>query len=345
MDKDEEQGQEPKQHNNPNIIDNINNLRNLRKSMRGEDQKERVQDKLANKTKGRLEQAGKKAVGKAGKRIAKQIGKKAVVAAGQALIETAPAWGIPALIVLIIIIVIVVIFGGGQMAAGGGGTGSNACTGTCQASACTGTDIPDTTATCTDSANPICCVPQPPPGIQPPVHFYCQYDNKWETASCKINKYGCTPTSVAMILSSYGDTMWNPLSTALANNRNGCYAGGSSASDFIPWVKSLGYTVGPNLANGKNFNTSSVRSYISKGYIILGGANIRFNRTLSGSGGHAFVISNLNDSDIALVYDPTFCSSDTNYITRSFSVFGFGNPLLCNSDGCYWYWAYPIKKL
>lgn len=273
---------------------------------------------------------------------------RAGVAAAQAAAATSEVW-VPVLvigiIIFLIIIVIVVIFGGGQMAAGGGGTGSNACTGTCQASACTGTDIPDTTATCTDSANPICCVPQPPPGIQPPVHFYCQYDNKWETASCKINKYGCTPTSVAMILSSYGDTMWNPLSTALANNRNGCYAGGSSASDFIPWVKSLGYTVGPNLANGKNFNTSSVRSYISKGYIILGGANIRFNRTLSGSGGHAFVISNLNDSDIALVYDPTFCSSDTNYITRSFSVFGFGNPLLCNSDGCYWYWAYPIKKL
>lgn len=269
------------------------------------------------------------------------------VAAAQTAAATSEVW-VPVLvigvIIFLIIIVVVVIFGGGQMAAGGGGTGSNACTGTCQAGACTGTDIPDTTAVCTDSANPTCCVPQPPPGIQPPVHFYCQYDNKWETASCKINKYGCTPTSVAMILSSYGDTMWNPLSTALANGRNGC-AGGSSASDFIPWIKSLGYTVGPNLANGKNFNTSSVRSYISKGYIILGGANIRFNRTLSGSGGHAFVISNLNDSDIAFVYDPTFCSSDTNYSTRSFSVFGFGNPLLCNSDGCYWYWAYPIKKL
>lgn len=112
MDKDEEQGQESKQQNNPNVIDSINNLRNLRKNIRGDAQGEKIQDKVANKAKGRLEQAGKKAVGKAGKRLAKQVGKKAVVAAGQALVETAPVWGIPALIILIIIIVVVIIFGG-----------------------------------------------------------------------------------------------------------------------------------------------------------------------------------------------------------------------------------------
>lgn len=344
MDK-EDQGQEQKQNNNSNVIDSINSLRNIRKNMRGETQKENVQGRLANKAKDRLGQAGKKTLGKVGKRLAKEVGKKAIVAAGQALASSAPAWGIPALIIGVVLFLIItttiVVFGGGKE---GAEMGSNLCTGTCQTGACTGTDMPDTTATCTDPTRPTCCVPQPLPGTQPSIRFYCQYDDAWETSTCKINKYGCTPTSVAMILASYGNTKINPLNTALLNNSEGC-SGPSSIYDFIPWIKSLGYTVGPSLAKGTSFDTSSAKTYLANGYFIIAGANIRYNKSLSSSGGHAFVISALSDNNTALVYDPTFCSSDTSFVSRTFNVFGFGNPLLCNTYGCYWFWALPIKKL
>lgn len=279
----------------------------------------------------------------------------------QGAAATSPAWGTAAAIIILIILIIsvfIIVFGGGDMAKSGAieNEVSYECPVDCQATACTGTDIPDTNATCSSAPTDVCCIPEPPPGIQPPIKFYCQYDDKWETSTCKINETGCTPTAVAMILASYGNLGINPLNTALANTKNGrvgagCFSG-SSAYDFIPWIKSMGYTVGPSLARGTAFDVVRAKEYIANGYYLLSGANILFNRNLNGGGGHAFVIGNIDSSNVATVHDPTFCSTDTNGSPRRVNVFGFGGnsgtpaqPLLSNSEGNYWFWVFPIKRL
>lgn len=133
----------------------------------------RSQETQDAKTGGRLAgKAGKKAAGKAGKRMAaqagKQVGKMAVragaqaaVAAGQTLVSTAPAWGIPALILFIIIIVVIIIFGGGQNVKAGNPQDCTTIGGTCSSQP-TCSDVPDsqpdTTSICSDTSKPTCCV-------------------------------------------------------------------------------------------------------------------------------------------------------------------------------------------
>lgn len=181
------------------------------------------------------------------------------------------------------------------------------------------------------------------------VRFYCQYDNKYTKSYCDITSHGCTPTSMAMILATFGDTKWNPLNTALSQKtrRNGCFKGGTNEStllnNFRPWFKSMGYKWPMvNLASGRNFNVKQAKKYLDNGYLLLAGANMTYNRSRSGSGGHAVVIAGLNtQTRIAKVYDPTFCTSDKDYSIRNMDI---DKEVVFNSVGSGWYWVYPIKK-
>lgn len=185
------------------------------------------------------------------------------------------------------------------------------------------------------------------------VHFYCQYTSSYSTQSCQIQHFGCVPTSLAMILTSFGDTTWDPNKTALENNLMGCgfncnpderFCGTDSkqAYDAVQKTKSLGYTVADSLANGQNFDLKWAKEYIEKGYLILGGADIffRIGKTLEDpllvKGGHSFVIRSVDlQSRTIKTLDPTFCDSDTNYIERTIVLDGVNN----------WYYAYPMKKI
>lgn len=288
----------------------------------------------------------------------------------QGAVATSEVW-VPILvigiIIFLIIVVFIIVFGGGGVRGGltGEPGGSYACD-TCQATACTGADVPDPNGRCAISTD-ICCVPLPPPGgIQPTFQFYCQYDDNWDAGVCKITPNGCGPTSIAMIMASFeGKEAWDPLKVALANGAvAGCNDGTSWNELWYtikPWLESpaLGYDVGRNLASGEYFNVELARQYLSNGYFILGGANIMYNTNLSGSGGHAFVITSIDSNNYATVYDPTFCSQDDNGRTRTFDVLCFNPPgsysgtascpLLSNVHNGYvynyWLWAVPIKKL
>ncbi len=216
------------------------------------------------------------------------------------------------------------------------------------------------TAGCKDDpARPLCCTPPSPCTKQ--LKFYCQYDRRKYSncnvihyrdgtcynnncngiTTCDIVSNGCTPTSVAMVLASFGDTEWNPRNTALVNGGAGCLCGGSGFNrDFSSWVRTQGYTIGQTLVvQGMPFKAARAKSLIDAGYIIIAAADIRYNRSQNKHGAHAFVITDIDTSGNATVYDPTWCSSDEEFTVRHFNVFSTGGRPIYN-----WFNAYPVIK-
>lgn len=172
------------------------------------------------------------------------------------------------------------------------------------------------------TAGTVCCgSPGTPPGS---FKFFCQYDNDYTKYSsslgttCRIDKYGCTPTSVAMITYTFGKTTWNPFKVAVANGGEGCFVGGSSAWDFQSFMKNQGFTVrmGTNLASGSYFNVSLAKQRLSEGCYLLTAADMSFNIGNTGRGGHATVITGIDSNNRITMKDPTWCSSDASSGTR-----------------------------
>ncbi len=183
------------------------------------------------------------------------------------------------------------------------------------------------------------------------ISFYCQYQDGWSSNQCRIANFGCDPTSLAMIFSSFGDKQWTPSYTAINNGFMGCFGGTTipETLNALNNAKSFGYTFQVSVANGSNFDLNLARKYIENGYLILGGANMYFrfggpldNPTLS-NGGHSFVITGVDPvTGTVTILDPTFCTSDTNYVTKTLDV---QNDVLFNNNGSGWFYAYPVKKL
>ena len=149
-------------------------------------------------------------------------------------------------------------------------------------------------------------------------HFFCQYDPAYSNSSCNIARYGCTPTSVAMIIYSLGKTTWNPLSVALENGKQGCFSG-SSIWDFKNFITSLGLTVytGQNLAINTSFNYTLARERLSQGCYIITAADMFFRSDgVPHRGRHATVITSVDANNVITIMDPTFCRRDTNIEPR-----------------------------
>jgi len=182
------------------------------------------------------------------------------------------------------------------------------------------------------------------------VRFYCQYDTGW-TSSCDIIHYGCDPTSLAMIFTSFGDTRWTPSYTAMDNNYMGCFQGTTESQTLgaINKMAPLGYVKGSNLATKNNFNLSLAKEYIDNGYLIHAAANVFYrgggalNNPVLSNGIHSFVITGVDPiGRTVIILDPTYCTSDTNFVTKTMNV---QNDILFNNKGAGWFWAYPIKKV
>jgi hypothetical protein len=227
--------------------------------------------------------------------------------------------------------------------------------GTCQASACTGTDIPNTDAICNDPTLPICCVHLPPPGTQPPLHFYCQYDS-WNTPTCHIDNFGCAPTSLAMIMSSFGNTSYTPTFVATNNwdsiiganigcsrTANGEGTTTLGALNAVGWAQGQGFSsLGSVVKYGGTPNLTTIKQWTSQGYFLFAGAEMPFRCSASSAsncygGGHSVVIYDANPATgVIYYYDPTWCAGGTSNSptpqTMNVSQFRF------------WYYAYAIKK-
>lgn len=195
--------------------------------------------------------------------------------------------------------------------------------------------------------------PAPSPSISPGtvsanVHFYCQYDSHWTSDSCNITSFGCDPTSLAMILSSFGRTDLNPSAVSAQNGNMGCDRNGTNNPQIInslEWAKSLGFIVENSVASVYDFDVDRAKKFIDTGYLILGIANVKFKTNATpDNGGHSFVITDVDPKLKKLtVLDPTYCSSDSSYEIKVMSV----SDIFCDRSlggMCGWLYALPIKK-
>lgn len=201
--------------------------------------------------------------------------------------------------------------------------------------------------------------PTPPPTTSPNLVYYSQYDPKWEFQGCDLVTYGCAPTSVAMVLSSYGKIM-TPIQVALQTN-----AGCTSATSYnqwpsiLTWIDGFGFTHSGNLISGNTFLTNIAEKYLNQGYIIVAGADLYFASSCQPTeGGHEFVITSVNsNTNTATAYDPTlyynYCSKyNTKSRTINLTPGGCGSSTLSTNSAlppnvCSWlgFNAYAIKKL
>ncbi len=178
------------------------------------------------------------------------------------------------------------------------------------------------------------------------LHFYCQYDSHWTDSACNIAGVGCDPTSLAIVLSSFGRTDLTPRAVAFQNGSMGCSTGTTipQIENSIEWAKSQGFTVAKeNFAQGRDFDLDQAKKFIDRGYLLLGVANVTFKTSSSNnSGGHSFVITGVDPTSQNLtVLDPTYCTSDDSFTTRALNV----NDVFCpKADECGWYYVHAIKK-
>lgn len=196
-----------------------------------------------------------------------------------------------------------------------------------------------------------------------PIKFICQYGAvnsngrltvryTWNKDSCDISGSGCGPTSIAMIMSAYGDN-YSPADVAIPNSRVGCSDNNTTAAydietKFTPWLEKKGYVVSGNLVDWStgNVNLDAVNKYLNRGYYILGGADVKY---MIASGyndhyaGHAFVVSKANGQDFTEVYDPTFCEGGRYGGLRKLD--NVNNQSLNGNDNVKrWIFAFAIKK-
>ena len=210
--------------------------------------------------------------------------------------------------------------------------------------------------------------------------YYCQYGG-WNGGSpyCDIEGNGCGPTSIAMILSTFGDTKFTPLYTAEhVLGGQGCGYSTKYSSKGGTWILTdpierpilnnirnvnTGYDVAPAITrwNGQ-LDIGLAKRFIDNGYVLSAGADLYYasHQRLEHSG-HAFNIVGVNiAAKTALAYDPTFCGYEPGYEThkRTLDVAHASTsncPSYALSRGasastapgnkiCKWYWVIPIKK-
>ncbi len=225
---------------------------------------------------------------------------------------------------------------------------------------------------------------EPNPGTRPPGFvFYCQYggvnsngnlNDRWSwnvppqylppdniAPTCNIEHQGCGPTSIAMILSSYGST-YTP--TEIATQRNiGCTDGTAThhITDMDSWLDARGFRLGPAMFDygSHKLNLADIENFFSKnagkGYYILGGASVRINTssglTSDSNHPHLFVITGVDPAtgDLSAM-DPTFCEGGNIGGARkikepnNFTLTTPGPTVGCNPDTnyCGWFIAFPI---
>lgn len=173
--------------------------------------------------------------------------------------------------------------------------------------------------------------------------FYCQGNTAWKN-NCSIGYAGCGPTSMAMVLSSFGLNM-NPVATDQIFQKNNWRGCGDFPSYMQPtivssWLPSLGFKVGPNIAYNKILDLRQAKNYLDQGFLIIGSsaqfpcANCSSAQLIN----HIFVVDGVDiSSSTVSIRDPNNCSyADGND----------ENPakIIKNVSSFSWLYAYPIGK-
>lgn len=166
---------------------------------------------------------------------------------------------------------------------------------------------------------------QPVMCIKPAYVFYCQGDPAWG-GTCSMTSAGCGPATMAMVFSSYGDTI-----TPLEMDRDifqqrGWRVCGDNPSLMETAIQTLlpenGYEI---RALGAPLNLNRAQEYLNAGYLIIGSTS-----------GHIFVIDGVDPASQTLrLRDPGRCENKDGVI-RPASAPWAGQPLT---------YSYAVKKV
>lgn len=172
--------------------------------------------------------------------------------------------------------------------------------------------------------------------------YYCQGDPKWDEKgnACSIGQVGCGPTSVAMIMSYFGDLI-DPAGMFQLYKQNGllsCNDGSYPALVNI-WLKKQEYLVGPNLVVDGVLDPVAAKTYINRGYLILGSSQV-----FKGQRGvrfpHIFVVQDVDPATrIMVMRDPENCSYATGQEISNNKYQQIISDKIPN-----WAYAYPIQR-
>ncbi len=170
------------------------------------------------------------------------------------------------------------------------------------------------------------------------VH-YCQNDPRW-AQTCGLSAAGCGPTSLAMVLSTFGLTCNGAQCTPpevdklfAQNGHRACSAGaGSSMSGGAlssQWLKGMGVVTGPGLTSGGSLDYELAKRFINEGNIIIGSTR----NAPSCNCDHIFVLQDVDPANkTVVVRDPVCGLSDQGAFEKQY-----------NYNNISWLYAYPLK--
>lgn len=190
----------------------------------------------------------------------------------------------------------------------------------------------------------------------PSEAYYCQWQGAWANLPYDGETYakaGCTATSMAMILSSYGYTQTpdqvgaaftnSPLYLTCGSNPvcpnpklGYCTCTGTwnpTVRSLTPWLDSTPFqSGGVSAANYGPLNLTVAKQFLDNNYLLLAGV-----RNWRGVGGHSIVIEFVDPitGDVR-VRDPNNCREKFVTVNVYTTLGSDGNPLE-------WYYAIPVK--
>lgn len=165
-------------------------------------------------------------------------------------------------------------------------------------------------------------IPNPQKNFVP----YCQGDPRWADV-CHMAGAGCGPTSLAMVLSSFGIPK-TPLEVDQTFQDKGWRGCGDYPSSMVTalassWLHDLGFEV-IKLSTGKP-DLTEAKTYVDYGYIIIGSTR-----------GHIFVVDRVYPSENNMrVRDPELCNKPEGDIRDA--------DLPWRSES--WAYSYAIKRI
>lgn len=139
---------------------------------------------------------------------------------------------------------------------------------------------------------------QPIMCIKPQSVFYCQGDSRWGSI-CNLSQAGCGPTTMAMVFSSYGDTIIPPDMDKIFQSR-----GWRSCADIGSSMQTAVQTLLPENgyeyhALGAPLNLERAQEYLNAGYLIIGSTS-----------DHIFVIDGVDPANQTVrLRDPGRCEN------------------------------------
>jgi hypothetical protein len=207
--------------------------------------------------------------------------------------------------------------------------------------ACTKVGNPETSmpAVCSNQGNP-----QAFPAFSGSVEvvYYCQGNTQWAN-SCSLGVAGCGPTSMAMIMSSFGVTMTPPELDREWGFRS-CGDVGSSLQQSLnsSWMKSKGFESGPGLIKGGYLDLELAKKFLDEKWLIIASSHAFPCANCKNPGttvDHIFVVDGVDVNNAKVdIRDPNNCSyTDGNDENQ-------GKRLKNNTDFV-WAYAHPIRRV